>query len=703
MELDTIKQSKYLKIYTKKMKQMIIKTHPNWDDDKVEKKIQKMIASRIKNPEVVLDNNHTKQTEKSDLLSVFDWALERKPIMAGNATFYKQHKESPNPNAEMVDGFLIDRKKLKKILFTIEDNTSRSYKDIDLSQNNKKKLANSYYGCSGSPLSPFYSKWSAIATTASAQAGISTTMTTFEAFLTDNFIFINFNECIEWLHTVIKEDVAMDDWVVKISKVDCYKRILNKCFNHTKEQAECLWRFMDSCTEEEVTRIYWKNNLHEFTETHKNVKALHDKIFASIRDYQEIDENDPDGFSKIPEEFQDRFAGEKNPVHAWNNFVSVQKFYDPNEVPDTIEKYLNLLRDIYMKYVYIRWIHLDRIYRLKNFRRRVVTVIDTDSNILSLDIWMRYCEKHLMTSDYGRSVEDNTFVAINTITYIIGAVVNQTLLYFGECANVEEKLRSRYNMKNEFYFARLIVAKGKKRYLSRIVLREGKRLKKAKFDVKGFDFKKSGVSEEAQMVFMSIVKENLLHDGDIQLSTVLNRLNAFRQQIIQSIRKGETKYLPKAQPKELDAYADPSSEQGVRGVLTWNLCEPEKAVEFPAHVSILKLTIDKEEQLQHLKGTQPELYQRLVDGIFHDKTKIFVKPKKNNKGQQVDSCIGMGVICIPVGRTIPDYIMEYIDYRTITNNILSPFNSVLDAFGLPGMDEGKTGTKTNGLSNIIRL
>ena len=46
-------------------------------------------------------------------------------------------------------------------------------------------------------------------------------------------------------------------------------------------------------------------------------------------------------------------------------------------------------------------------------------------------------------------------------------------------------------MKNEFFFSNLVLAKVKKRYLSKVLLREGNRLKKPKYDIKGFDFKKS--------------------------------------------------------------------------------------------------------------------------------------------------------------------------------------------------------------------
>ena len=67
--------------------------------------------------------------------------MKRKPILAGNGTFYKHHEEARNPISEMVDGFLDKRAYLKSCMFANGDETSKIYKDLDLKQGNEKKLA----------------------------------------------------------------------------------------------------------------------------------------------------------------------------------------------------------------------------------------------------------------------------------------------------------------------------------------------------------------------------------------------------------------------------------------------------------------------------------------------------------------------------------------------------------------------------------
>lgn len=690
--------SLYLIEYRDRMASILLKSHPNWNKEKVDKAIDDIILKKLKNPNVICDNNYIKKSADSTLVDTLDWAMNRKPIIAGNGTFYMRHDEIENPDALMVRGFLNDRAALKKQMFAVGDESSPLYAALDLSQVNKKKLANSYYGGSGAKTSPFYSKWSAIATTASAQAAISTTETTFEAFLVDNFIFIHFNECIDWINTVINDKVELDDWIIRKSKEDTYKRILSKILKPTEKVKDSLKRIIYSLDEDTCTILYWKNNLMEFTKVHYEIIELNKDIYREIVDYDEVDNVDD-----IPREIFDKFANDKDPVGSFNKFVSVQKFYDPNKVPDTISETLKTLTAYYMKYVYTRFVHCDRIYRLKNFTRYTVTVIDTDSNILALDTLVNFYNENITNESFGRSDEDNRLATINILAYIIGAVVNDILLDYGKKSNVCEEKRSLYNMKNEFYFSKLIVAKTKKRYLSRVLLREGNRLKKPKYDVKGFDFKKAMVSKPAQNIFMKLIKEDLLGDGKIDLKLLMYKLNTFRKEIESSLDNGETTYLTIANAKELEAYDDPSKEQGVKGLLAWNLTMPEKAVKFPAKLPLVKLNIPTIESMNGLKNTYPEVYNAIIDGVFNDKTKIFIKPKKDSKGVYSDVCDGLTVLSIPVGEKIPEWARPYIDKTTIINNVLSPFKSVTEIFNIPGIEEGPTGKKTVGMSNLIRL
>ena len=152
----SVLDSKYIQTYKKEMLENMKRMNPNWDEDKIEKVIDNMIKERCKNPEVTLDNNYTGEKSERSLLSVFDWVLEREPIIAGNGTFYQNQYEAENPIADMLNFFLTTRKKVKKEMFKIDDPESREYKDKDRQQGNWKINANSYYGASGALVLPLH-------------------------------------------------------------------------------------------------------------------------------------------------------------------------------------------------------------------------------------------------------------------------------------------------------------------------------------------------------------------------------------------------------------------------------------------------------------------------------------------------------------------------------------------------------------------
>lgn len=693
-----ISKSPFLKSYRNQVKDALLIMHPDWDADEVKKNIDEIIIRDLKNPPAKLQNNYTHEERDTHLVSVFDWAIEEKPIIAANGTFFKQHKDAINPNALMVDEFLTQRAKIKKEMFAIEDESSRAYKMKDLSQGNEKKLANSYYGGSGMAASAFYNIYTAPSTTKSAQSVISTAETTFEAFLVSNFTFVDINECFFWMKTVIEENHKLDDWVVRKGVEDTYSRLAPRVIGATDDDKICLRNYLESLSNEDVTRLYWKNNLIEFTDAHENVKDLWDDVFSHVNNYEYMESDDD--FSPVPKKYLDRVKNAKKPMKEWASIVDIEYFYNPNKLPDSIKKYADQLKDIYMKYVYVQFMYTDRIYKLKNFPRWVVTVIDTDSNILSLDTFMDYWLTHLKHGEYGRDPWNNIFIAINTITYVITAVITSALLFYGEKSNVEEKIRPRYEMKNEFFFSNLVLAKVKKRYLSKVLLREGNRLKKPKYDIKGFDFKKSSTSEDASEFFMHIVKDLILEPDKLDIKKIMVELQRFRGEIRQSLERGESKYLTIGSAKELNAYADPEKLQGIRGALAWNILYPDKAVDLPTKLSILKTNIYSLEMIRSLEKEDPELFNRIKEGIFEDQTGMFVKHNKKTGKTTIE---GLSVLGIPRGQMIPDWIKPYIDYTTVINSVLAPFKSVTETFNMPSIEEGRTGKKTTGFSNIIKI
>ena len=613
------------------------------------------------------------------------------------------------------------------------------------------------YGGSGAPSAAFYSKWSGPATTLTAQSVISTAETMFEAFLADNYIFLNLTELIEWLYVVLKEDDIqyVDTWVQPRSIDETVWRLKSAILQPEDNDEEILYEFISKLSSEEITRIYYKNNMIEFIKSHDFIQDLIHDVFESIENLEYVDTKDDNWLHKIPEKYFTDFNGRD--AKDWNKFVNKQYFMDPNDPPKSIRDTLGVLSDYLMKYCYVRFLSMDRIYRLKNFKRRVVTVIDTDSNFLSLDTLINFIFDDVVRGEtYGRSMEYNEFIIVNTVTYTITNAIKDMFEFYGKCANIPEEYRPRFDMKNEFFNTLLVIGKTKKRYISKQKLREGNLLTPPKSDIKGFDLKKASTSEYAEKVFMKLINSHILNSDDIELKEMIRGIKSFKNDIRESILRGERTFLPNGSAKELGAYKDPATSQSVRGALSWNILYPDNQIDFPSKVSLVKMNIFKEEDIDDLKEKEPEIYQKIIDGIFNDDTGIFVtkswdngiiyvNPKKKNwfddlpkkykskykklgpqawnefvdetldnekydnerKGEWIYKKKGLQVLAIPSNAKIPEWALPYIDYSTMINNITAPFEPVLEIFGTQFTEEGKSkngvNRKTNTITNIIKF
>ena len=259
--------------------------------------------------------------------------------------------------------------------------------------------------------------------------------------------FIDISEAFHYMNTIIKSDYELDSWVIPASRMELYTRIKDMFYQDIwrEEYSEMLVNYIKNISDEDVTKIFYKNQFVLFIDRHQKVKDVYDNIFASIHNYEYAKTEDD-----VPEELRDKFRNnDSGMVKGFNYFVNNQYFMDPNSPPDTITDLLEELKDIIMKYVYHPFLTVDRIFRLKYFERGTVVIVDTDSNIMTLDRWVEYSENNLLNGNYGRSNENNTFIIINTMAYLISAAVADTLDTYGRYANIPDEFRPKLNMKNE--------------------------------------------------------------------------------------------------------------------------------------------------------------------------------------------------------------------------------------------------------------
>ena len=101
--------------------------------DEIDAAIDWSISSRLTDHNVQVDNNYKNQTIDMTLLQVAKYIIEREPIVTSYGVMFKKHGEVPNPVYDLIDGFIKNRKKLKKEMF-LYPRGSENFEKLNLLQ-----------------------------------------------------------------------------------------------------------------------------------------------------------------------------------------------------------------------------------------------------------------------------------------------------------------------------------------------------------------------------------------------------------------------------------------------------------------------------------------------------------------------------------------------------------------------------------------
>ena len=445
------KQNYFIQEWLQTVTDSIKLIYPDIPDDQLDEFLCKMIDDNIKIPIATLDNNYTKTTKRVDVLTLLQWVKDNKFIMAGNGTVFKNHSQEYNPAIH----FLIDVKNSRdsiKSAMKKKDPKSYEYAMDDMGQLNEKLIMNSEYGAAGSDITYFYNLYCAVSTTATGQSMISTAMCTFENFFSDNVKFIDFDDCSNYITNILREDFKGDLSLVEDKNaIQVFNRLKDKFLNYKENYTYPLSMMIKNLDQDSLNRLYYKNNLYEFSRQPR-VKKLLFKI---------IDET--------------------------------ELFLDPNKPPKEVTNDLKELWSWMEEWVCYNYFAFNRIGRLTCDERDTVCTIDTDSNMLCLSPWVDFMFDEVIKNDpkiiastqrnyeyviNGRDMvfEGNKMLIykiVNMITYIASQVIAKQLKKFAINSGVPEEYHNRLHMKSEFLFRRMLLTMTKKRYMSKVMLREG--------------------------------------------------------------------------------------------------------------------------------------------------------------------------------------------------------------------------------------
>lgn len=679
-------------MYEDEMVRLVHSYLPHMTHEDIRRAVQYSMSKRYKETKCKIDNNYTKTQTTSTLLEMANWINEREPICTAYGVMFKKHNlKKPNPLTELVRSFMegrdIDKAKMFEYLEAHDYINAAKY---NLMQLLDKRDANSIYGCLGNAACVLYNLYVAASITAQGRSVISTATMFFESFLANNVKFASLEEVLHFIDCVKSErkDRRFNDNVIldfPVSVDMCFAKIIKTCGDWRKgrikwvpdmEDAKIIYRVLKNSSQEDISRIFYKNNLYAFIDNSVIMNAIR-YILKLLK----------------------------------------EPYLSPNRVPEEIQVELDALQDLMREYVYYPHMYIDRIDRCDNMIKDVCVISDTDSTIVSFDAFYHYVLDRVYMEDISiLNMELDTrteetydvpkmerrydfftdeviekesnikpfilipqnnlrFSIINIIAYISGNLCNEYVeLYTKHNHSWNPERKCLLYLKNEFLFSRALLTPNKKNYATNQELKEGVILEqdiKHSLDIKGLPINKSTLNDSAKAALQKILYEDILVTDHIDPTLIIEKIAILEKDIEESLRSGEKKYFKPLSIKAYSSYEDPMRIQGIKASLVWNkVRDPQlEAIDLDARntIGVVKVQIDPS-NIDRIRDKYPDVYDRFVE-LFMDQT--FFKPGINEdcspKKKEITT------LAIPIDVDTPEWVSEFIDYKTIVNDNIGNF------------------------------
>jgi len=553
-------------------------------------------------------------------------------VLTDYATFYKTQKDCVNISAKALETLGKLRKVNKKKMEAAEHG-SDEYIYYRILQLTYKVLMNSYYGILGEKNSIFYNPYVQNSTTKSGQTLITTAIEAMEAFLANNVPFEDTDDILTFIYNIKNEDQSESilSYVdAPVSKNELKAYLLEHSRDHgAKVDQGILDEVLAALDMEMLTRCYYKNNILAFLL--KNSWCT----------------------SRLKEMLKYTYA----------------------ESPDEAMKpILDTLRDKVMSFVFYDNLYEDRYKRAMKDMRGAIITIDTDSVFSNVNPHMMSINAAL---GLDKSNEEQQTTLMNILINIVTEALRRTMWTLTTNMGLIDEAKPTINLKQEFAYKRILLTQNKKNYAGIITAELGHLLEKPVLDIKGLPIlKKTSVPKTLRKQFTEIVENDILKTPVIDLKKILDKYDSIEEQIEVSLRDRKVEYLLPKNLELIENYKTPEQIEAVRGTLIWNALEPENQIIPPAKINLLKLdcTDPNDPRLEALSKTHPQKYAALMKAVFN----------YNETNVKVDiSRFGFSCIAIPKSiETLPEYLLPFIDYKSMTNTNMSASYILLESLGI---------------------
>ena len=648
----------FFKKYLKQMMTELQLLYPDKDKKELRKIIKKNAKKKFQNKDVILRNNYEDVNYKISLLKLNDWIYEKKPIITGSGSFFKQ--DVKNLSADMLQYFLDTRSVYKGKMFKCKDAKDDDGFELNNGfQKTYKEYANSYYGAMGEENSIFFNPYTGNATTWTGRVITTSAVLGFEA-LFGNIIFEKSEHLVHFIHRTLIEEKEPKDFkevmqdrklVVRITKNIVKERLMSQIMNHDYMVDEKIEQMFDTLSKRELIRLYFKCNFYEFIKLPHIASLIK---YLSTKDLLKID-----------------------------NYIYRKEDKMDKETLEHIDYFWDLI-ERYCAYYYFfdyRW------KSVENYKRKFILTIDTDSTFVYLGPFVDYTRDVLKVK--VKDTKKNVSVS-NILTYVCAKYVDQLFWNLTTVMNVEESKRPKIHMKNEFFIDKIILTRNKKQYVTSVVAQEGTIFTDKEDPSKivpeinyvGLQLKKSTVNKDVREFFSKLIDEEIILKEDFDMGNILKRLYAFREQIMKEILEERSmKYSENKRFNAIDSYKFPFRENQVRGAIVWNALYPTNPIIPGTKCAMYKVNLPTLESILPIKKKNPAIYKKLKDTVFlNDELSRF----------------GVATISMPISlKKVPLWITPYIDARTAADDNLRHFLIILEAFNIKSLKVGASSFFSN--------